>query len=356
MSILFIVPRFHTNLFYPTKILKDEGFNINMHVFGKGISEDHQYVKPKFIQESYLTKIINFFFSKNIKYNSMYLPSITKYIEELNKIKPKFVIIRPVSKLFFFLILFLKFFYKYKIIFYQQFTLKEYKKFFIKKILFYFLFLLFDIKFISPIFEKKKLPKNFYFFPFIYPVKKKIKKNKIKKILLVAKFIKTKNIFFFLRAINEVSKDKYNFSITIIGEVSDDQKRNYLSYIKNLIKKENIKNIRIRKNIKFKKMKNIYDDHDIFVLPSNHDPAPVSIIEALSRNLIVVASDKCGTKNYIKDNVNGYIFRNNDVNSLKEKLQKSIKFNLNKKKALKTTVKITSFKIFINKINKIIST
>lgn len=51
----------------------------------------------------------------------------------------------------------------------------------------------------------------------------------------------------------------------------------------------------------------IIDDHEIFVLPSLMEAMPISLIEAMARGKIVVATRTEGAKELIKDEVNGFL-------------------------------------------------
>ena len=68
------------------------------------------------------------------------------------------------------------------------------------------------------------------------------------------------------------------------------------------------------KNIRYKDIRKFYYKNDFFVLPTDHDPAPFSVLEAMSSGCMVLCSSSCGTKSYIKKNLNGFIFENNNQN------------------------------------------
>ena len=82
------------------------------------------------------------------------------------------------------------------------------------------------------------------------------------------------------------------------------------------------KYISISTNVNHKKINKYYDASKCFVLATDKDLAPVSIIEALSRGCYVLASDSCGTINYFTNNKNGFIFKTNNLNSLKLNIKK----------------------------------
>lgn len=59
---------------------------------------------------------------------------------------------------------------------------------------------------------------------------------------------------------------------------------------------------------------------DVFVLPSKREGLPVSLMEAMSVGLPVICSDIRGNRDLIQDGLGGFLFKSNDVYSLKEKL------------------------------------
>ena len=95
--------------------------------------------------------------------------------------------------------------------------------------------------------------------------------------------------------------------------------------------------ITLIKNVDNKNIKKYYIKNDFFVLPTNHDPAPYSILEAMSHGCMVLCSSTCGTKNYIKKNLNGFVFENNNQLSLNKNMLKMI---YNKKNFLEIKKKI----------------
>ena len=63
-----------------------------------GFIENHKYIKPEYVQPSFLTKFINFF--SNTKLNKYYLPRLNHFSKTMSEFSPDIVIMRPYSKLF----------------------------------------------------------------------------------------------------------------------------------------------------------------------------------------------------------------------------------------------------------------
>src|SRR3989344_5260476 len=75
------------------------------------------------------------------------------------------------------------------------------------------------------------------------------------------------------------------------------------------------------------------DSSKFFILPSKSEGMPQSLIEAMARGKICIASENQGSSDIIKNRVNGFLFRNGDVNDLThllKKIQSMDKKELNK--------------------------
>ena len=51
MHIKFILPRFHTNMFYPTKLLLKNNFRVSIDCAYRGFNENYSLIKSKVIGE-----------------------------------------------------------------------------------------------------------------------------------------------------------------------------------------------------------------------------------------------------------------------------------------------------------------
>ena len=362
MKILIILPRFHTNYVGTIKALKNQGHNVKLLVYNFGFTENYLDIKPNFIKENILTKCINFFFNVNL--NKYYLPNFIIFKKLINSFSPDTIIIRPYNKLFSIYLIYLRLFYKFKLIFYNQTNEKNLYKFNLsfKFIQFFLINCILKIKIYSPIINnvKKLYFKKVFFIPFVSKIffKNKKKITKFNNFLMIGKFVEKKNHEMFLKSIKNLN-NRFKIKATIIGEVSNLEQKNEYFRIKNLIKRYNLKKkIKIFKNVDHKKISNFYKKNDFFVLPTTGDLAPITIIEALGHGCKVLCSSSCGTKNYIKKGFNGYIFQDNNQKSLDKFILKLIrnkkKFNKNFNNNKVLITNLIGEKNFIKRFNQMI--
>ncbi len=68
-----------------------------------------------------------------------------------------------------------------------------------------------------------------------------------------------------------------------------------------------------------------YHMADIYISPSHVDGSSVTLMEAMASGLPCLVSDIAGNKEWIQDGVNGWLFRDGDVDDLAEKILSAIK-------------------------------
>ena len=126
---------------------------------------------------------------------------------------------------------------------------------------------------------------------------------------------------------------------------------------KNFIQNSDTKNITLLGFKNQKELRDIYHISDLLVLTSRYETWGLVINEALASNIPVIASNKCGGAiDLIKNNINGFIYKENNILDLKNKVLKILK---NKNNIKKTNIQniISSYSIdkTINSINKILN-
>jgi glycosyltransferase involved in cell wall biosynthesis len=172
------------------------------------------------------------------------------------------------------------------------------------------------------------------------------KSKQEEKILFLGRIAPIKNLEVLVKAMKCIKNKKVK--LEIVGPAE----KEYLSHIKKLIKSQGLEN-----TIEFigpiydikEKIKKI-DSSKIFVLPSKREAMPQTLIEAMSRGKVVIASKNPGTLDLIKDGENGLLFDKDSPQELAEKID-SLSGNQIEKK-LQTNAKKSSEKFKWSKIIK----
>ena len=138
--------------------------------------------------------------------------------------------------------------------------------------------------------------------------------------LFAGKFEKIKNLSLLITCFNTLKKEDVHLIIAGSG----------------LLQKELMKMAEENNNIHFLPFQNqsempaLYHIADIFVLPSLSETWGLSINEAMACGKAILISDKCGcATDLVKENINGFIFKNNNEIDLLEQMNKII-FNKQK--------------------------
>lgn len=149
------------------------------------------------------------------------------------------------------------------------------------------------------------------------------KKEKYKFIFLSRIKIE-KGIIIYLNAIKKFLKNKNNIAdFYIAGNFDEDAK----------LKSKVLEFTKFNENVFYigstNNSKKLLEELDIFVLPSYREGMSRALLEAMSMQKIVIGSNKPGVKNLIKDNVNGFIMKKFDADSLFKEFERVYKLNTN---------------------------
>ncbi len=155
--------------------------------------------------------------------------------------------------------------------------------------------------------------------PFSDEINKIFNNDTSKRIIFVGRLEKQKGIEFLIRAIPLVLNQFENMHLYIFGN-------GHLElFLKKLVKELKIESSVTFKNmVPLEKMPEVYSGVDILCLPSLHEGFPLTIAEALSIGLIIIASNIEGIPEAIKENINGFLCEPGNIYHLKEKLIKAL--------------------------------
>lgn len=136
------------------------------------------------------------------------------------------------------------------------------------------------------------------------------------KLLYVGQLIPTKNIPLLITSFKHLVKSHKNITLTIVGSgLLEDT-------LKEQVKKSGLEDyVHFLGKKSQKELKQIYQSHDIFILPSSFDGWGAVSVEAMANGLPVVISDHCGSASIVQHKNHGFVFKNNSVKSLTKSLQ-----------------------------------
>lgn len=137
-------------------------------------------------------------------------------------------------------------------------------------------------------------------------------------IFCIGKYEKRKNQRMLLEVIRELSDNKA-VHLTIAGECTSAAHEEYYKGLVNFIRESRLdEKVTLLKNLSREQVNKQYDKSDLFIIPSTAEPASISQLEAMAYGLPIICSDKNGTACYVEHGINGYLFKDNQKDSLKE--------------------------------------
>lgn len=165
-----------------------------------------------------------------------------------------------------------------------------------------------------------------------------------KKIMLyIGQISKRRSIDFLIDIEKEISK-KYTDSILIL---IGNGKKKYLNHILKRIKKERMSNnIKWIRKLPQEELCRYYNSSSVFLLPSNYEIFGMVLLEANYFNLPIVSTLNGGSISLIKDDSDGYIIKNFNINEWSEKI--SLIFNNKKKKKIFSNTWNDRAKLFVS--------
>jgi glycosyltransferase involved in cell wall biosynthesis len=138
--------------------------------------------------------------------------------------------------------------------------------------------------------------------------------NKIPKLIMVARFSAQKDYETLTLALSKVNGD-FEIQYVGVGEL--------MPKIKSLVAENHLET-----RVKFLGMRkdvlNLLEQANIFILSSNYEGLPISIIEAMAAKLPIIATNVGGVNELVEDNKNGFLTHRKDYDELATKIQSLI--------------------------------
>ena len=307
MKLLFIVPRFHINLSYRLEALQKAGHDVSLAVLYRGGSESLGSISPAVIGSAFSPHTI---------------PSPIKLLKTIRATHPEVVFIRGYKSFFTLIaIVIVRLTGKRTMLLVQ--TDKHDGNGVYRRTALFIMSRIFNIeRVISPLKNSRSSHNSiFTYVPFVISpavCKNRFSNNKIH-IMTVGKFQPRKGHILLLKTFKRLIEEGGDAHLTIVAQAHDDtEEENIRTFVKNHNLNEHVT---ILTHLSHDQVRERYCEHDLFVLPSWNEPAAFSPLEAMAAGLPVIVSDTCGTKCYIEEGVNGYIFKSKDEEDLFDKIK-----------------------------------
>lgn len=140
-----------------------------------------------------------------------------------------------------------------------------------------------------------------------------------KKILLLSRIEKTKGIFKLLETYKELKVLDDNYELIYAGD------GNELENLRKKIKIEKVKDVKTVGFVQGEQKTELYMQGHIFVLLSDFEGMPNSVLEAMAFGMPVIATNVGGIPSIISNNHNGYVLNEYDKEILAKKIEGLIK-------------------------------
>ena len=154
-------------------------------------------------------------------------------------------------------------------------------------------------------------------------------KNRLKKIKVgtVSNINPDKNLLFFVKVAKYILKKHTNYEFFIFGKVWENQKKYYNTILSEISSEKKIKILQNETDLE-----KIYKKFDIYFCSSKHESSPLSVWEAMNYKKIIFSTQVGDVPFYLKNNFNGFLFKNYNVKEVSKKLIKVTKktYNMNK--------------------------
>lgn len=314
--VLFIVPRFHTNLIGWISGLSKIGVHSELWVTRFGQSENYSLVTPISINE-----LKNMSRKKKFNRQLFVKPFFWNLLSEN---QPNFVVVRfelDIRSIYYF---FCIFFSGFPFLIYSQWPVQHLSG--IRRFIRFILTDIFRASIISPVWSRKhnsrpdiesgKKNSRVHFIPFAIEVEedtvfnpKTLKNTNLLRVLSVGKYQIRKNhdqlVNFFLNS--KVCKT-FDWELTILGENSNSEHQKYFKRLqKQVLSSSEGHKIRLLENFSHTECLSEISRCDLFVILSESEPASVSNLEAMSLGKAIVVNADNGTANYFRNNLGGYL-------------------------------------------------
>ncbi|QDY69392.1 glycosyltransferase family 4 protein [Qingshengfaniella alkalisoli] len=306
-SILFVVPRFHTNIFVATKALVKSGYKVSVFAVSSRAEEDHSIVQPVVFGER---------------------PSLRKLRRAMKQADPDLVFLRT-SRPLSYLVAHMCSFGRRKLIHYNQRPLHFPRKWY--EIWEWWLQGLSAERVTPRLGNDLSQPADRYATYLPWPVEAVEGITRVPRhdgplrVICVGKLMQPRKSQDKLIEAMEDALQSGHATLTLVGSTGTATGAAQAHYNKlhDLAKRSNGA-IRILENIPYSEMPQLYARHDLCVLPSRNEPLGTSPIEAMAYGTAPLVTTGCGSACYITHRKDGFVVEQRSVPALKAMMDELI--------------------------------
>jgi glycosyltransferase involved in cell wall biosynthesis len=321
-TILFLVPRLHTNMLGWLDGLNQLGIRNKIFAIRSSRSENYQFGAPRFIANmapKFFTLIEKVPFMKKIQ-----IPSFKWLVREINDLAPSHIVVRIEMNIASLIFLLAVKSTKVPFIIYMQWPVIGLGL--IRKQIRILIVMVASTVIITPSLSRFESwttdisPENIcnkvIFLPFSVPIRvakvrkgRNIKNDSTLMFLTVGKFQIRKDHLRSIRTLLENEKFiSSNSRVTIVGEVTTGEHAKVFHEIREYLSSEiHGERVQLITNLSHSDTLNEISHCDVFFLLSNNEPASISNLEAMSFGKPVIVRNRNGTANYVQSGIGGFV-------------------------------------------------
>jgi glycosyltransferase involved in cell wall biosynthesis len=326
MKVLFVAPRFHTNQFEAAKVLLARGNEVVYLVTRLGATEDHSLLQPRVVRPCALSRALMRWMGAAPADDRWAFPGLAQTWRSIRRERADLVVIRDPNRPSSLIGLLAARLAGARVLVYTQTRLhKRYTA--SRRIATRLLLAATGGAWFTPVMgepdDASRPPRHMHFVPFAVPqwTPRSVDPEPAR-ILMIGKFEPRKRHVMLLDAL-AMLKDRYAFEVTLVGERSMPEHARVFDEVVERVGTLGLQDrVRVEANVPFGRIPEYYSTHNLFVLPSRDEPASIAVLEALASGLPAICSTSCGTRYYVRDGRNGFVFRTDDVAHLTQAIER----------------------------------
>lgn len=145
-----------------------------------------------------------------------------------------------------------------------------------------------------------------------YPKKdRKYMERGVLKMLVVARMVPFKRYFDLLDAMKELKDEGFtDCTLDIRGDGLLEEK------VRAKVKEYELDNVKFLPKVPYEKMRDLFCDYDVLVLPSRNEAIGIVVAEAMACGTATITSDSVGANEFVREGETGLVFRTGNSHSL----------------------------------------